>query len=100
MIAALAQTQPIDACKTLTVHLIGLKINHNQTKRDSVNELVMASILQNPEKKGEAQSFGFDTHFVVFKSKLVRHATGGSSCVILTMFHGYFDKLQTCNQFG
>ena len=86
MIAALAQTQPIDACKTLTVHLIGLKINHNQTKRDSVNELVMASILQNPEKRGEAQSFGSDMHLVVFKSKLVRHATVGNFFVKLTIF--------------
>ena len=53
MTAALAPTQLINACNTSTGHLMGLKINHNQTKRDPANEFAMASILQNPEKRGE-----------------------------------------------
>ena len=86
MIAALAPTQLINASHVSIVHLMGLKINHNQTKHDRVNELLMASILQNPEKKEEAQSFGSDMHLVVFKSKLVRHTTVCNLFVKRTMF--------------
>ena len=86
MIAALAPTQPINTSDMSIVHLMGLKIRHNQTKHDHVNELLVTRILQNQEKKEEAQSFGSDMHLVVFKSKLVRHTTVCNLLVKLTMF--------------
>ena len=74
MIVALASTQPPLKSKQSTVHLMGLKINHNQTKANRVNQLLVESILQDPDKKEGRQSFGSDMHLVRYKSNLVRCA--------------------------
>ena len=79
MIVALTPTQPPDKGKPSTVHLMGLKLNHNQTKAHRVNQLPMGSILQKPDKTGKGPSFGTDMHLALFKSKLVRCAASEDS---------------------